>query len=92
MEDNRWFHGLDKAYGGSAHRDVNGAAAALLDLSARWRFDPGLVEFRIAAWAAIAGRALDDAEQTAADDPIGAWAAIRRAGTRRLARAVLDSL
>jgi hypothetical protein len=81
LRDDRWFHALDKVYGGSARRDGSGAAAALLDLANRWRFQPDLVRSRIGAWTATAERALDAAEEIAAVDPIGSWIAIRRAAT-----------
>lgn len=79
MDDHRWLHGLDKTYGGRACRDDDGAAAALLALSAQWRFDPAVVNRRIEAWLAAARQTVADADRLAAEDSIGAWIAIRRA-------------
>ncbi|MEV0804422.1 nucleotidyltransferase domain-containing protein [Kribbella sp. NPDC050281] len=81
MDDSRWLHGIDKIYGGMARRDNHGVAAALLDLSTRWRFDEAVVNRRIEEWLTAARQLLVDAERLAGDDPIGAWIAIRRAAT-----------
>lgn len=78
MDDDRWLHGIDKIYGGKACRDNDGAQA-LLDLSARWRFDQAIVGRRIEAWLAAAQQLLSNAERLADHDRIGAWIAIRRA-------------
>jgi len=79
MDDDRWLHGIDKIYGGRACRDDRGAAAALLALSTRWRFDQDLVRRRIEVWLAGARQLLTGADRLADDDRIGAWNAIRRA-------------
>ena len=81
MDDGRWLHGLDKIYGGRACRDTTGVAAALLDLSMRWRFDQALVSRRVEAWLAAARHLLVDADRLAGEDRIGSWLAIRRAAT-----------
>ena len=81
LDDDRWFHGIDKAFGGRAYRDETGDAAAFLALSSRWRFSPAVVERRIDTWLASAREALNAAERLDADDAIGAWIAIRRAAT-----------
>lgn len=81
MDDHRWLHGLDKMYGGKACRDGNGAAAALLALSARWRYDRDIVARRIEAWNGTAEQMLANADRLADVDRIGAWIAIRRAAT-----------
>lgn len=81
MDDDRWLHGLDKIYRGRACRDDGGAAAALLGLSTRWRFDRAVVDRRIEAWLAAAQRFLGSADRLAETDFVGAWVAIRRAAT-----------
>jgi predicted nucleotidyltransferase len=81
MDDSRWLHGLDKMYGGIACRDGDGAAAALLDLSTRWRFEPAVVECRIEAWLIVARKLLANAQRLAVADRIGAWIAIRGAAS-----------
>lgn len=79
MEDSRWLHGLDKVYGGSPHRD-NGAAAALLELSTRWRFDESVVSRRIAALRDLGRSLLAQAERlNGVGDRVGGWIAVRRA-------------
>jgi predicted nucleotidyltransferase len=81
MDGDRWLHGLDKVYRGKACRDDGGAAAALLALSTRWRFDPAIVDRRIEAWLAAVQQLLSNAERLAENDRIGAWIAIRRAAS-----------
>lgn len=81
LENDRWFHGIDKVYGGWWGRDDNGAAAELLRLATEWRFAPEVVRRRITAWISRAEHALTLAEQVSCDDPTSAWAAVRRAAT-----------
>ncbi|SDT69673.1 Nucleotidyltransferase domain-containing protein [Jiangella sp. DSM 45060] len=81
MDDHRWLHGLDKVYGGRPARDDDGVASALLELSARRRFDEAVVGRRVEAWLATAQRALADAQRRADDDATAAWIAVRQAAT-----------
>ncbi|OON82234.1 nucleotidyltransferase domain-containing protein [Streptomyces tsukubensis] len=59
--DARWFHGMDKAYGGRAADPES----SLTDRFARWitamRFEPLVVEARIARWYEDAGAAREQA-------------------------------
>lgn len=81
LDDHRWFHGLDKIYGGQACRDDEGAAAALLALSTHWRFDRAVVARRIQTWLRAADQLLTTAGELVDDDRVGAWIAIRRAAS-----------
>ncbi|WP_053203824.1 nucleotidyltransferase domain-containing protein [Jiangella muralis] len=81
MDDHRWLHGLDKVYGGRPARDDGGVASALLELSARWRFDEAVVGRRVTTWLAAADRSLAEAERRADGDATGAWIVVRQAAT-----------
>lgn len=81
MDDSRWLHVIDKIYGGRPSHDQRGAAQALLDLSARWRFDPAVVDRRITSWLSMAEQWLAHAELLIENDWTGAWIVIRRAAT-----------
>ncbi|GAA5023051.1 nucleotidyltransferase domain-containing protein [Actinopolymorpha pittospori] len=82
MSDPRWLHGVDKIHGGFARRDPRGVAQAFLDWSSRSRFEPGVVDARIAGWFEQARQATTQAERLlVTGDPTGAWISIRRAGT-----------
>ena len=87
-EDRRWFHGLDKAYGGYAAgpRDELGTAFAGWLTAAR--FHPAVVAARIREWHRQAGAALDAA--TGATDPAGATASLRESA-RALRMVLLES-
>ncbi|MBM7787317.1 nucleotidyltransferase domain-containing protein [Tenggerimyces flavus] len=77
LADPRWLHGMDKIYDGVAAHDPHGAAQAFLDWSARYRFEPAVVERRIATWFGLADTALARAQTL---DPTGAWIALRQVG------------
>ena len=47
MEDTRWFHGVDKAYGGRVAADSDGLAQSLLDWINEVRFDEATITARI---------------------------------------------
>ena len=99
-------HGVDKIYGGFARHDRRGVAQVFLDWSFRSRFEPSVVDARIAAWLDQARQATTAAERLLeTGDPTGAWISIRRAGTAlaevghrtlgsagRVVRTVLDPL
>jgi hypothetical protein len=77
LADPRWLHGMDKIYGGVAAYDPHGDAQRFLDWSARYRFDPQVVERRVVSWFAIADAALHRARE---QDETGAWIALRQVG------------
>jgi predicted nucleotidyltransferase len=61
MADPRWFHGLDKAYGGraaNAHDDLSTAFAAWITST---RFHPAVIDARIGTWHQQATDALAEA-------------------------------
>ena len=47
LADDRWYHSLDKGYGGQAVYDPDGLAAPLADWFTRHRFDPAIVALRL---------------------------------------------
>lgn len=63
VTDRRWFHGIDKCYGGRGAADPDGLA----DAFARWvtsvRFDPALVAARVGEWKTEVRAARQSAEQ-----------------------------
>lgn len=50
MTDRRWFHGIDKAYGGRGAADPDGLAQAFASWVTEVRFDPVVVSARVAQW------------------------------------------
>ncbi len=50
MEGRRWFHGLEKAFGGYGLRDSLGLASAFADWATAVRFDPEVIAARVARW------------------------------------------
>jgi hypothetical protein len=48
LVDDRWYHSLDKAYGGQAVFDPDGLASSLADWLTRQRFSPSIVRLRLA--------------------------------------------
>jgi predicted nucleotidyltransferase len=50
MTDRRWFHGIDKAFGGRAAADPSGLAQTFLDWVTAIRFDPLVVAARVRQW------------------------------------------
>ncbi|MGN9906023.1 nucleotidyltransferase domain-containing protein [Phytohabitans sp. LJ34] len=75
--DPRWFHGLDKAYGGRTADPDD----ALGDAFATWirtvRFDPAVVAARIDTWRRQATDALAEATQAQFEDPAKATHLLR---------------
>jgi hypothetical protein len=47
LVDDRWYHALDKGFGGRALYDPNGLAGALAAWFSAHRFDPDIVRFRL---------------------------------------------
>ncbi|WP_328473866.1 nucleotidyltransferase domain-containing protein [Actinoplanes sp. NBC_00393] len=67
MGDRRWFHGLDKAFGGYGTDELGTAFTAWI---ARIRFDPAVVAARLDVWRGQARDALTRAQR--AGDPAAA--------------------
>jgi hypothetical protein len=80
MLDRRWFHGLDKAYGGRGAADPDGLADAFVTWVNKVRFDPVVVSARVAQWWAQVDSARNRAlDAVRADDSIVATLALREA-------------
>ncbi len=52
ITDLRWFHGIDKCYGGRGEADPDGVADAFARWVTKVRFDPALVAARVGQWKA----------------------------------------
>jgi hypothetical protein len=52
MDQRRWFHGLDKAYGGQGVSDPDGLAEAFARWATSIRFEPAIVAARVQQWQA----------------------------------------
>jgi len=50
MGDRRWFHGMDKAYGGRGVSDPDGLAEAFAQWATKRRFEPLVVAARVQQW------------------------------------------
>jgi hypothetical protein len=50
MSDRRWFHGMDKAYGGRGVSDSDGLAEAFAQWATKLRFEPLVVAARVQHW------------------------------------------
>lgn len=48
VDDERWYHSIDKGYGGRAVFDTDSQATGLARWFTRYRFDPGVVAARLA--------------------------------------------
>jgi hypothetical protein len=77
LADERWYHSIDKAYGGRALIDPDGHAARLAAWFTTHRFDPAVVALRLEHSTAESRASLDliDA-QLARGDRVGAFAAL----------------
>ena len=87
-EDRRWFHGLDKAYGGYSADPGDELATAFAAWLTGVRFDPAVVAARIGGWHRQAAAALDAA--TGAAGPAEVTAGLREAA-RALRMVLLES-
>ena len=77
LVDDRWYHAIDKAYGGRALLDRDGKAARLVAWLTARRFAPEVVASRLARSAREARASLDLARALLdADDRAGAFAAL----------------
>ena len=80
MRDRRWFHGLDKAYGGYGTDAPDGLSADFARWATGVRFDPAVVAARLAVWREQAREAYQAGlAARAADDLPGATLALRTA-------------
>jgi hypothetical protein len=80
MQEPRWRHGLDKAYGGYADADDGGFAGLLVSLATAVRFDPVVREARAEAAQLEARRFYDLAvEASAVGDTTAATLQLRQA-------------
>jgi len=52
MHDRRWFHGIDKSYGGRGVGDPDGLAQAFATWATKTRFEPLVVAARVRQWKA----------------------------------------
>jgi predicted nucleotidyltransferase len=50
MSERRWFHGIDKAYGGYGVSDPDGLAESFARWATRIRFEPAVVAARVQQW------------------------------------------
>jgi predicted nucleotidyltransferase len=69
MADRRWFHGLDKAYGGHAAQPEDELTSEFASWIGTVRFNPTVVMARITTWHQQAIDALTEATSAQADDP-----------------------
>lgn len=80
LTDDRWYHALDKGYGGHALYDPAGLAQPLAEWFTRWRFDPLVVTARLDRERAELTAALARLERARQQpDLVGATVALRGA-------------
>lgn len=80
MHDRRWFHGIDKPYGGRGVADPDGLAAAFATWATKIRFEPLVVAARIQQWKAEVMTARENSIQALArNDRVAATLALREA-------------
>jgi hypothetical protein len=77
MTDRRWFHGLDKAYGGHAASTSDELGSAFAAWITAVRFHPAVVAARISTWRHQAAQALAEADSVQASDPAKATYLLR---------------
>jgi predicted nucleotidyltransferase len=77
IADPRWFHGIDKAYGGHAADPDDELSTAFAAWITQARFHPTVVTTRINTWRQQATDALTEAAQTQTDDPTKATHLLR---------------
>lgn len=82
MSDVRWFHGLDKAYGGRGVGDPDGLAHRFAQWVTAVRFQPEVTHVRAGQWISAAGTARDGAQEAIAQgDEAEATVLIRESGS-----------
>ena len=77
LTDRRWFHGLDKAYGGHTANPDHELGKAFSDWITATRFHPTVVAARIGLWHQQAIDTLDEATRAEHDDPVKATFLLR---------------
>ncbi len=88
MDERRWFHGVDKAYGGRAVAGSDPLVAEFVAWLTSIRFAPGIVAGRRERWIAAARQEYRRA--AAADDPVQATILMRESA-RSLRMVLLES-
>jgi predicted nucleotidyltransferase len=73
----RWFHGIDKAYGGHAADPEDELGTAFAAWIGAVRFHPAVVAARIGIWRGQATDALAEAARSRTGDPAGATQSLR---------------
>lgn len=76
----RWFHAMDKAYGGRVLLSEAPVVMELGELLTEARFTPSLVAARVAQWAAVASSALLAGDAVAAAEAMIDWSTERWGG------------
>ena len=80
MADRRWFHGIDKAYGGYGAHDRDALAGAFATWATAMRFEPRVIEARVAEWERQTLDAHAQAQAAAqSGDPVTATLRLREA-------------
>jgi predicted nucleotidyltransferase len=80
MRDRRWFHGIDKSYGGCGVGDPDGLAQAFAEWATRMRLEPLVIAARVQQWKMQADDARAQAVQALdRNDRIAATLALREA-------------
>jgi predicted nucleotidyltransferase len=77
MTDRRWFHGVDKAYGGHAASSADELAGAFAAWITAVRFDPAVVSARVTSWREQAKHAMAEAAEVQDRDPASATYLLR---------------
>jgi hypothetical protein len=77
IADRRWFHGLDKAYGGHAANPDDELGTAFAAWIAKVRFHPAVVTARINTWYQQATDAAAEATRARPDNPAAATHLLR---------------
>ncbi|WP_020573855.1 nucleotidyltransferase domain-containing protein [Actinopolymorpha alba] len=88
--DKRWFHGMDKAYGGSPADPDDELTRGFLDWIGANRFDPTVVEARLAWWRESAAGARDRAYEARAAERLDEATYFLREAARALRHVVLE--
>jgi predicted nucleotidyltransferase len=89
MADRRWFHGLDKAYGGHAASPGDDLGTAFAAWITQVRFHPAVVTARISTWHRQATDALAEAARARPGDPAKATYLLRESA-RALREVVIE--
>jgi hypothetical protein len=90
MPDLRWFHGLDKAFGGYGEADPGGLAIAFAAWATGVRFAPAVVAARLTEWTRQAVEAREAAILSAARGERGAATMQMRQAARALRLVLIE--